>query len=193
MTTQMTTEKTTEKPNGVDVPMLFETIDAIKDQPTLAKCQFRARNRWMDGAHCRTTIRDFHAAGEEDQSRTEPFEFDADEPPVLLGENRGANPVEFALTALAGCLTTSLIYHAAARGIRLNAVESQLEGDLDLRGFLNLDDSVRNGYENVRVTFKVDADAPREQIEELVKMAQQRSPVFDMMSNPVPVTVGLAD
>ena len=114
---------------------------------------------------------------------------DADEPPVLLGTDEGANPVEYALHALAGCLTTSLIYHAAARGIRIDAVESHLEGDLDLHGFLGMSDAVRNGYEKIRVTFKIDADAPDETLEELVMLAQQRSPVFDIISNPVPVAV----
>jgi uncharacterized OsmC-like protein len=177
--------------NGVNVDQLFETINVIKDQPDIAKFRFRASNKWINGGHNRTSIKDFYGAGQEDTSRTEPFVLDADEPPVLLGTDQGANPVEYVLTALAGCLTTSLIYHAAAQGIKIDEVESRFEGDLDLRGFLGLSENVRNGYENIRVTFKIKADAPKEKLEELVKLAQQRSPVFDIVSNPVPVSVRL--
>jgi uncharacterized OsmC-like protein len=177
--------------NGVNVDQLFETINVIKDQPDIAKFRFRASNKWVNGGHNRTSIKDFYGAGQEDRSRTEPFVLDADEPPVLLGTDQGANPVEYVLTALAGCLTTSLIYHAAAQGIKIDEVESRFEGDLDLRGFLGLSENVRNGYQNIRVTFTIKSDAPKEKLEELVKLAQQRSPVFDIVSNPVPVSVGL--
>ena len=178
--------------NGVDVDQLFATIDAIKETPGLAAFKFRAANKWIRGGHNRTTIKDFYGAGKEDDSRTAPFVMDNDEPAVLLGADNGANPVEYVLHALAGCLTTSLVYHAAAQGIQLEEVESRFEGDLDLHGFLGLSDKVRNGYENVRVTFKIKADAPREKLEELCQLAQKRSPVFDIVSNPVPVTVQLA-
>lgn len=171
--------------NGVNVTQLTETIDAIQKNPDLAQCELRADNRWLDGAHNRTTIQGFYAAGQEDHSRTKPFVFDADEPPVLLGENRGASPVEYVLKALAACLTTSMVYHAAARGIKLERVESHLEGDLDLQGFLGLSQDIRKGYQNIRVNFKVKGDATPEQLEELAKF----SPVRDIISNPVPVTV----
>lgn len=177
--------------NGVNVDQLLDTINVIKDKPDIAKFRFRASNRWINGGHNRTSIKDFYGAGQEDTSRTEPFVLDADEPPVLLGTDQGANPVEYVLTALAGCLTTSLIYHAAAQGIKIDEVESRFEGDLDLRGFLGLSENVRNGYENIRVTFKIKSDAPKDKLEELVKLAQKRSPVFDIVSNPVPVSVGL--
>ena len=188
----MTTQATQQTVNGVDVTRMTETIGAIKIEPELARGRFRATSRWINGGHNRATIHGFYVAGKEDEERTEPFVHDIDEPPVLLGEDRGANPVEYVLSALSGCLTTSLVYHAAARGIRLNRVESTYEGDLDLQGFLDLDKTVRNGYQNIRVTFKIDADASREQVEELVRIARQRSPVFDIVSNPVPVTVELA-
>ncbi|HEY0874235.1 MAG TPA: OsmC family protein [Vicinamibacterales bacterium] len=175
--------------NGLDVNQLFGTLEAIKGDPGLARFQFRARNRWIDGGLNRSTIRDFYGGGQEDTSRTEPFVFANDEPPVLLGENRGANPVEFVLHALAGCLTTSLVLHAAARGIRVNSVETRFEGDLDVRGLLGIDDSVRNGYERIKVTFKVSADAPDSVIDELITLAQKRSPVFDVVSHGVPVEV----
>jgi uncharacterized OsmC-like protein len=177
--------------NGVNVDQLMSTINAIKERPELARFKFRASNRWVQGGHNRTTIKDFYGAGQEDASRTKPFVLEADEPAVLLGEDQGANPVEFVLHALAGCLTTSLVYHAAAQGIKIDAVESRFEGELDLHGFLGLSDRVRNGYEQIRVTFKIQADAPAEKLKELCELAQRRSPVFDIVSNPVPVSVRL--
>ena len=177
--------------NGVNLDQLFGTIDHIKQTPSLAKFIFRASNRWINGGRNRTTIRDFYGAGQEDTSRQAPFVIDNDEPAVLLGTDEGANPVEFVLHALAGCLTTSLVYHAAAQGIKIDEVESQFEGDLDLHGFLGLSDRVRNGYENIRVTFKIKADAPEEKLEELCQLAQKRSPVFDIISHPVPISVRL--
>ncbi|MEW6248668.1 MAG: OsmC family protein [Nitrospirota bacterium] len=171
--------------NGVDVSRLFATLDAVKTRPDLATFAFRARNRWIAGGHNRTTIKDFYGAGQEDTTRTTPFVLDADEPPVLLGQDLGANPVEFVLHALAACLTTSMVYHAAAQGIHLESVESSLEGDLDLRGFLGLSDQVRKGYRQIRVKFTVRTDAPADQLRALCRF----SPVFDIVSNPVPVTV----
>jgi uncharacterized OsmC-like protein len=170
---------------------LFSTIDAIKETPGLAKFEFRANNRWINGGHNRTSVKDFYGAGREDASRKQTFVFDNDEPVVLLGEDNGANPVEFVLHALAGCLTTSLVYHAAAQGIKIDAVESTFEGDLDLRGFLGMNEDVRNGYEDIRVTFKIKADAPDEKLKELCELAQKRSPVFDIVTNRVPVKVQL--
>ena len=177
--------------NGVNVEELFKTVDAVKKTVAIAKFRFRADNTWIDGGHNRTSIRNFYGAGGEDTSRKTPFILDADEPKVLLGTDLGPNPVEYVLTALAGCLTSSLVYHAAARGITIHQVESHLEGDLDLRGFLGLSEDVRNGYENIRVTFKIKADATEEQLKELVQLAQKRSPVFDTVSHPVPVSVEL--
>jgi uncharacterized OsmC-like protein len=177
--------------NGVNVDELFKTVDAVKKTAAIAKFRFRADNTWINGGHNRTSIRNFYGAGAEDTSRKTPFVLDADEPKVLLGTDRGPNPVEYVLTALAGCLTSSLVYHAAARGIAIEEVESHLEGDLDLRGFLGTSDEVRNGYENIRVTFKIKADAPEEQLRELVQLARERSPVFDILSHPVPVSVEL--
>ena len=176
--------------NGVKVDQLFDTVNAVKDKAEIAKFRFRAYNRWVNGGHNRTTVNDFYGACQT-HDRSEPFVFEEGEPPVLLGEDKGANPVEYALAALAGCLTTSLVYHAAAKGIKIEEVESRLEGSLDLHGFLGLSESVRNGYESIRVTFKIKADAPEETLKELVELAQKRSPVFDIISNPVPVSVEL--
>jgi uncharacterized OsmC-like protein len=175
--------------NGVNIDQLMGTIAAIQETPSIAKFQFRATNRWLDGGHNRSTIKGFYGAGQEDDSRNQSFVMDADEPPVLLGSDQGANPVEYVLHALAACLTTSLVYHAAARGIQIDEVESRLEGDLDLHGFLGLSDSVRNGYEQLRVAFKVKADVPDTILDEVVAAAKRYSPVFDIVSNPVPVHV----
>lgn len=178
--------------NGVNVTDLFETMDAIGEQQEIAKFNFRATNKWVNGAHNKTTVNEFDGACET-HTRETPFVFDKDEPPILLGKDMGANPVEYALAALAGCVTTGLVYHAAAKGIELEEVESTYEGDLDLRGFLGMTDEVRNGYEGINITFKIKSSASREQIEELVQIAQDRSPVFDIVSNPVPVNVRLAE
>ena len=176
--------------NGVNVDTLFATIDAIREQPVIANFQFRARNAWSEGGYNQTTIEGFDGACQRHE-RPATFVMDADEPPLLLGTDRAANPVEHALHALAACVTTSLVYHAAARGVTIRSVRSQLEGDLDLRGFLGLDPGVRNGYQQVRIKLSVEADAPRETIDELVKIAQARSPVFDIFTNRVPVDVTL--
>jgi uncharacterized OsmC-like protein len=171
--------------NGVDVDRMTETMKAINTNPGLATFQFRASNRWITGGHNRTTIQEFYGAGQEDSTRRKPFVLDADEPPVLLSEDRAATPVEYVLHALAACLTTSLVYHAAARRIKIEEVESKLEGDLDLRGFLGLSSDVRKGYQNIRVSFKVKSDAPADTLRDLC----QYSAVFDIVSNPVPVSV----
>ncbi len=182
----MVTEKVR---NGVDTEVMFGTLDAIKAQPQLAKFQFRATNRWIGGAHNRTTIRDFYAACQEDTSRTKAFEIDAGEPAILLGTDTGPNPAEFLLHALAACLTTSLVYVAAARGVRLTRVESTLEGDMDVQGALGLNDDYRNGFERIRVWFHVEGDAPPEKLREVVARAQKRSAVFDIVTNGAPVSV----
>ncbi|MGD9850178.1 MAG: OsmC family protein [Nitrospirales bacterium] len=185
----MSTVTTPSTINGVNVDQLGANISAIQGNRELAKFQFRASNTWVHGGHNRTTIKEFYGVGKEDMTRTEPFVLDADEPPVLLGEDHGANPVEFVLHALAACLTTSMVYHAAAQGIKINAVESRLEGDLDLRGFLGLSKDVRPGYQNLRVHFTVNSDAPAEKLRELTKY----SPVFDIVTNPVPVAIDVTN
>jgi uncharacterized OsmC-like protein len=176
--------------NGVNIDSLFSTVGAIKNNPEIAKFKFRAANKWVDATHNRATISGFYGAGKEDNSR-EPMVFDLDEPPVLLGKNQGANPVEYLLVALSGCLTTSLIAHAAARKIEIKKIESRYEGDLDLRGFLGLSEDVKVGFENIHVYFKIDADISDEQKEELIRMAQKYSPVFNTIANPVNVSVQL--
>jgi len=176
--------------NGVNVEQLFKSIKAFKQQPELAKFKFRATNQWVGGTHCRATVKDFYGAGQEDTSR-EARVFDLDEPPVLLGNNQGTNPVEYLLVALSGCLTTSMVAHAAAKGIALRGVESRYEGDIDLRGFMGISPGVKVGYEEIRVYFKIDADISNDQKEELVRMAQKYSPVFNTIANPTAVSVQL--
>lgn len=178
--------------NGVNVGQLVDTIAAIEKDPSLARFQFRAQHNWIDGTHARSSVQRFYGAGREDDSRTAPMTFDHDEPPVILGENRGVNPVEYAMAAVAGCVTTTFVVNAAARGIRLHSVRVELEGELDLRGMLKLSDEVRNGYEQIRMKFFVESDAPAEEIEQLLQYAKHRSPVFDVITNPVPVHVELA-
>ena len=176
--------------NGVNTEQLFGTIDLIKENPDIAKFKFRATNKWINGTHCRGTINDFYGALKEDNSRPS-VDYDMDEPPVLLGNNDGRNPVEYLLVALSGCLTTSLIAHASAKGITINGVESRYEGDIDLRGFLGLSEDVPVGYKEIRVYFKVDADVSDEQKKELVQMAQKYSPVFNTITKSAPVSVRL--
>ena len=177
--------------NGVDTETLFATLDAVKAQPELGTFQFRVTNQWLGGSHNRSTIKDFYAAGGEDTSRVEAFQLDAGEPAILIGTDTGPNPAEFLLHALAACLTTSLVYVAAARGVRLTRVESTVEGDMDVRGALGLSDEVRNGFEQIRISFVVEGDASPEKLRQLVERAKARSAVFDMVTNGVPVYVGV--
>jgi uncharacterized OsmC-like protein len=175
--------------NGVDTEKMFATLDLIKARPALARFQFRVSNRWIGGAHNRSVIRGFYAAGGEDSTRGEAFEIDAGEPAILLGTDTGANPAEYLLHALAACLTTSIVYVAAARKVALASVESTLTGDMDVRGALGVDDEPRNGFERIGVSFRVSGDAPAEKLREVVRRAQQRSAVYDMVTNGVPVAV----
>lgn len=177
--------------NGINVDELVGIIEAIRQQPKLAKFQFRADDKWINGTHNRTTINGLYGAGQE-HTRENPFVLDKDEPPVLLGKNIAANPVEYTLAALAGCLTTTLVLFAAAEGIKLNEITSTFEGDADLMGFLGLDENTRMGCSEIRVTFDIKADAPREKIHALVELAKARSGVFDMLTNKTPVSVKLA-
>ena len=187
------TVQTATQVNGVNVDQLVATIDAIKQNPALARFQFRAHNEWLGSGHSRTSIQGFYGAGQEDSSRSRPLMLEGDEPPVLLGDNAAPNAVEATLHALASCLAVGFIYNAAAQGINVERLSFDLEGDLDLRAFLGLSQKVRPGYENIRLTYRVKSDAPRKQIEELCDYVQKTSPVLDMIRNPVPVTVKLAE
>lgn len=188
----MTTTAIPTPLNGVDRKALFDTIDAIKATPELASFRFRVRNKWLDGGLNSSEVTNFYGTNAEiDHAQT--FEILNDEPPVLLSDDKAPNPVEYVLHALAGCLTTTMVYHAAARGMAIEAVTSRFEGDVDLRGFLGLSKSVRNGFSAIRVTFSIDGDLTDEQKRELIAVAQEYSPVFDIVSNGVPVAVSLWD
>lgn len=175
--------------NGLDLERMVGTVNAIKAEPTLASFEFRARNRWIDGGENRSTIRDFYGAGREDDSRAEAFEFTNGEPPILLGGNEGANPVEFLLHALAGCVTTTTVLHAAARGIGIRSLSTELTGTIDLQGLLALDPEVPAGYEGIRIRMSIDADCSDEALDELISFAREHSPVCSTICRPVPVTL----
>lgn len=178
--------------NGIDIRQLSDTIEAVKNNPELAAFRFRLNNEWIRGGHNQSLIRGFYGNGREDSNRVESFIYACDEPEVLLGQDNAANPVEFVLHALAGCLTTSIVYHAAARGYKIDKLTTSLEGDLDIRGFLDMDGSERNGYKNIRVNVCLEgADLTEEEKEEIVRLGPAFSPVFDIITNRVPVEVSL--
>jgi uncharacterized OsmC-like protein len=182
---QTTTKQNTETLlNGVNVTRLGQTIEAIRNQPELAQFKFRARNEWDIGGHNQASIDTFYGVCQEMEHK-QPFKFDADEPAVLLGEDKGANPVEFVLAGLSGCMTTTLAYHAASRGLKIEEIRSEYEGDIDLRGLLDLDRKVRSGYREIRVKFKVKGDVDEATVQELVR----KSPVYDTLLNPVMIKV----
>jgi uncharacterized OsmC-like protein len=174
--------------NGVDTATLFATLDAVKQAPEAARFQFRARNRWVSGTHSQSTIDDFFGVGEE-RAHDAPTTVDVDHPKVLVGSDNAPTPVEYILHGLAGCLTAGLANIAAARGVELTEVTSTVEGDIDLNGILGLGDGVRNGFEQIRVSFAVKGDAPAEKLRELVEQSRARSAVFDIITNTVPVTI----
>jgi uncharacterized OsmC-like protein len=175
--------------NGLDTEKMVATVAALRANPTLAQFEFRARNRWISGGENRSTIQEFYGAGAEDTSRREPFVFTNGEPPVLLGDNEGANPVEFLLHALAGCVTTTTVLHAAARGIEIESLTTRLVGDIDMQGLLALDD-VPAGYRQIRVEMDIKArNASDDELDALLRFAQDHSPVCNTVCRPVPVIV----
>jgi len=178
--------------NGLDMDAAMATIAAIKADASLGKFQFRAKNKWINGGVNRSTIMDFYGAGQEDTSRQTAFEFTNGEPPVLLGNNEGANPVEFLLHALAGCVTTTFVLHAMARGIQISELSTDLEGDLDVQGLLGLNDAVSPGYEQIRIKMQVKADCSEAELNDLLAFTQQHSPVCNTVCRPVPVEIKIA-
>jgi uncharacterized OsmC-like protein len=178
----MATEKIV---NGIDVQKLGKAIHEFRHTEGLSDFRFRAFTRWIDGGHTQTTNSQFFGMGRENDGRR--FELAADEPPALLGKDRGANPVEHLLNALASCLTASLVYHAAGRGIRIDECECELSGKIDLRGYLGISDEVRKGYESIDVTFRVVSEAPKEQLEECARF----SPVLDVVTRGTIVALNI--
>ena len=183
----MSSSKTVEEPkqtfNGVNVDQVMNVIGAIEDDPGYAKFQWRATNKWIDGAVCRSRFKDFYAGNTEDITRTEEFVIDADEPAIAAGHNGAPNAMEYLLHALAACLTGTLVYHAAVRGIQIDQIESSYAGDMDVRGLFGMSEDVRKGFSKVTVAMHVKSEAS---IEELTEMALF-SPVYDVVSNSVPV------
>lgn len=179
----------TENPmrNGVDTATLFATLDAVKDDNEIAGFRFRATNTWLSGTHSRSVIHDFHGAKQE-MTHREPFTFDADHPPVLVGSDNAPTPVEYLLHALAACLTAGIANIAAVRGVNLTEVSSTVEGDIDLLGILGLSDEVRNGYQQIRVSFTLRGDDP-DKLRAVVEQSRRRSAVFDVFTNGVPVSI----
>ena len=173
--------------NGVDTDRLFATLDAVKGTPEIAKFQFRASNRWISGTHNQSTIHGFYGAGQELVHR-QPTTVVDDHPEVLVGEDHAPTPVEFLLHALAACLTSGIANIAAARGVNLTSVESTVEGDIDLLGILGISDQVRNGYEQLRISFHLEGDEP-DKLRRVVEQSRLRSAVYDVLSNGVPVSV----
>jgi uncharacterized OsmC-like protein len=175
--------------NGVDVPTLFATLDAVKAQNEIAAFRFRASNTWISGTHSRSTYHGFYGAGQEMQHKDVSV-FDADHPEVLVGKDHAPTPVEFLLHAIAACLTSGIANIAAARGVELTKVTSTVEGDVNLLGILGLSDgSVRNGYEQIKVTFHIEGDADDETLRKIVEQSRRRSAVYDALTNPTPVVV----
>jgi uncharacterized OsmC-like protein len=168
--------------NGVDTPTLFATIGAVREQPELAQFRFRASSRWLSGTHSRSRAEAFTGAGGTHSHEGE-FRFEADHPKVLVGGGQGPTPIEYLLHGLLACLTAGIANVAAARGVTLHAVESSAEGDIDLRGILGLSQEVRNGYQGIRVSFRIAGDAPPEKLREIVQQSRARSAVFDVLTS----------
>ena len=171
--------------NGIHMETLQGTVDAIEQDPELGQCKFRARNRWLGGNHNSTTVTGFYGAKQEIAHKQQ-FELHADEPPILAGHDEGANPVEHLLNALAACVTTSMVAHAAVRGIHIEELESELEGDIDLRGFLGLDSETPKGFTDIRINFKVKADVDNM---ERLKRLTEYSPVFNTITRGARVDI----
>jgi uncharacterized OsmC-like protein len=177
--------------NGVNVEALLAAREALKSAPEAAKFTWRASCKWQNGTHSRTKIQEFHGLGEAQKHKTE-FSFDADHPEIFASEDLGVTPIEFVLVGLASCLTAGVASVAQNRGVQLRSVEAKLEGTMDLYGILGIDKDVRNGYDDIKVTFFIDADAPRKEIEAIVAQSQKRSAVYDVLTNPTNVTVAVA-
>ena len=184
----MTAVAEKEVKNGVNVEALLGAREALSKAPEAARFTWRATCKWMHGTHSRTSVKGYHGLGQEQSHRTE-FTFDMDHPEVFASEDNGATPVEMVLTGLAGCLTAGVAAVAQHRKIQLRSVKATLEGGMDIQGILGMDADVRNGFDSINVTFDIDADATREEIEALVAQSQKRSAVFDVVTNPTNVTV----
>jgi uncharacterized OsmC-like protein len=186
----MTAVAEKEVKNGVNVAALLGAREALSKAPEAARFTWRATCKWVHGTHSRTSVKGYHGLGQEQSHRTE-FTFDMDHPEVFASEDNGATPVEMVLTGLAGCLTAGVAAVAQHRKIQLRSVKATLEGGMDIQGILGMDADVRNGFDSINVTFDIEADATREEIEALVAQSQKRSAVFDILTNPTNVSVSV--
>jgi uncharacterized OsmC-like protein len=176
--------------NGVNVDALLAAREALKAAPQAAKFTWRATCKWQNGTYSKTQVEGFHGLGQEQKHKTA-FTFEADHPEIFASEDQGATPVEMVLVGLASCLTAGVAAVAQNRGIQLRSVEAKLEGSMDIQGILGIDSDVRNGYDDIKVTFNIDADASKKEIEAIVAQSQKRSAVFDIVTNPTNVTVAV--
>ena len=183
------TNTTNTTRNGLNLEQMVGTIGAIEQNPAIAQFEFRASNQWINGGENRSTIKGFFGACAEDETREVAFEYTNGEPPVLLGNNEGANPVEYLLHALAGCVTTTTVLHAAARGITIHKLSTELKGNMDLQGFLAVDESVPVGYQSIQIKMDIQADCSDEELDDLIGFAKDHSPVCNTVCRPVPVTL----
>ena len=177
--------------NGVNVEALLAAREVLRGAPEAAKFTWRASCKWQNGTHSQTKIKEFHGLGEAQKHKTE-FSFEADHPEIFASEDLGVTPIEYVLVGLASCLTAGVAAVAQNRGVQLRSVEAKLEGTMDIQGILGIDRDVRNGYDDIKVTFHIDADAPKKEIEAIVAQSQKRSAVYDVLTNPTNVTVSVA-
>src|SRR6185436_19001900 len=174
--------------NGVNVQALLDAREVLKGAPEAAKFTWRASCKWKNGTHSQAKVQGFFGLGQEQKHKTE-TSFEADHPEIFASEDNGITPIEYVLVGLASCLTAGVAAVAQNRGVQLRSVESALEGKMDIRGILGMDSDVRNGYDDIKVTFKIDADASKKDIEAIVAQSQKRSAVYDVITNPTNVSV----
>jgi uncharacterized OsmC-like protein len=189
MTTQTARHVSIDRLNGLDTNALQQTVAALQQDRSLARFEFRGHNEWIGGCENRSSIQGFFGAGAEDTSRATPFVLTHGEPPLLLGENEGPNPGETLLHALAGCVTTTTVLHAAARGIRIESISTQISGRIDLQGLLDLDPSVSPGYQGITIRMDIKADCSDDALDDLLKFVHGHSPVCTTVCRPVPVVL----
>jgi uncharacterized OsmC-like protein len=185
------TAKKSNVNNGVNVDALLAAREALRGAPEAAKFTWRATCKWQNGTHSESKVQGFFGLGQEQQHKTETT-FSADHPEIFASEDLGITPVEYVLVGLASCLTAGVAAVAQNRGVQLRSVEAKLEGSMDIQGILGIDSDVRNGYDDIKVTFNIDADASKQEIEAIVAQSQKRSAVFDIVSNPTNITVEVA-
>jgi uncharacterized OsmC-like protein len=190
-TTQEQTTRRGDVDNGVDIPALLAAREALTSAPEAARFQWRARTEWVNGTHSRTTVEDFTGLGTGHTHR-QAFQFEADHPEIFASHDNGATPAELLLAALGACLTAGVAAVATNRGVQLRSVTASVEGDMDIQGIRGIDPEVRNGFNDIRVRYEIDTDAPRADVEAIVAQSQKRSAVFDVITNPTNVTVEVA-